>query len=102
MCRYITDVYQIMVCNSIYFLGDAFTSIHWRALVCTWRHTIGSDLEKRSASRRLSQEMCSSTRDEGVPDGTAAGGGYPAIAHLQWTLTVLAYRNSVLINFGRG
>ena len=61
--------------------GDAFTSIHWRALVCTWRHTIGSDLEKRSASRRLSQEICSSTRDEGASEGTPAGGGYPAIAN---------------------
>ena len=40
---------------------------------------MGSDLEKRSASRRLSQEMCSSTRDEGAADGTAAGGGYPAM-----------------------
>jgi len=40
---------------------------------------MGSDLEKKSASRRLSQEMWSSTREEGAPDGTG-GSPYPAIA----------------------
>ena len=37
---------------------------------------MGSDFEKKSASRRLSQEMWSSTREEGAPDGTG-GGGFP-------------------------
>ena len=42
---------------------------------------MGSDFEKKSASRRLSQEMWSSTREEGAPDGTGGGGfPYPAIA----------------------
>jgi len=42
---------------------------------------MGSDLEKKSVSRRLSHEMWSSTREEGVPDGTGRGGcPYPAIA----------------------
>jgi len=41
---------------------------------------MGSDFEKKSASRRLSQEMWSSTREEGAPDGTGGGGfPYPAI-----------------------
>ena len=41
---------------------------------------MGSDLENKSVSRRFSQEMWSSTRVEGVPEGTGGGCPYPAIA----------------------
>ena len=46
---------------------------------------MGSDFEKKSASRRFSQEMWSSTRVEGVPDATGRGGcPYPAMDYNLW------------------